>query len=239
MSQTLEDWKVCPHGPLEQVNDNILAVVGEIRMPLTTFPRRMTAVRLKDGRLVIFSAVSLDEAGMRQLEAFGRPAFLIVPNDHHRLDAQAWKQRYPDLVVIGPKGSREKIEEEVAVDAVHGDFGDANVRFVTVPGTEEREAALEVSGPDGLTLVLNDIVGNIRGTHGVGGWMLRRMKFAGDEPHLPGPVKFAMVEDKAALRAQLLKWAEREDLKRILVAHGDPIEHDPRVALRELAAELE
>jgi hypothetical protein len=239
MSQALDEWKVCPHGRLQQVNENILAVVGEIKMPLTTFPRRMTAVRLKDGRLVIFSAVSLDEDGMRELEAFGRPAFLVVPNDHHRLDAMAWKQRYPDIVVIGPKGSREKIEKEVPVDAVGGDFGDPDVTFVTVPGTDEREAALEVNGADGLTLVLNDIVGNVRGSHGVGGWMLRKMGFAGDEPHVPGPVKFAMVEDKAALRAQLLRWAQRDDLKRILVAHGDTIDENPRATLRELAAELE
>jgi len=239
MPQTLEHWKVRPHGKLQQVNDDILAVVGEIKMPLTTFPRRMTVVRLRDGRLVIFSAVALDEAEMARIEAFGRPAFLVVPNDHHRLDARMWKDRYPDLLVVGPKGSREKIEEEVPVDSTEPDFGDPDVAFVTVPGTDDREGALEVSGADGLTLILNDIVGNVRGEHGLGGWMLRKMGFAGDEPHVPGPVKFNMVEDKAALRAQLLRWAERDSLRRILVSHGEEIGDDPRGRLRALAAELE
>ena len=239
MSRTLEEWKVLPHGKLTRVNDDILTVVGEIGMPLMTLPRRMTLVRLRDGRLVIFSAVALDEDEMRRIEDFGTPAFLVVPNDHHRMDARIWKDRYPNLEVIAPEGSREKVEEVVPVDATEGRFGDPGVTLVTVPGTDGREAALEVEGADGLTLVLNDIVGNIRDEQGFGGWLLRRMGFAGDEPHVPGPVKLAMIASKSALRDQLLRWADRKSLKRILVAHGDEIGDDPRGALRDLAAALD
>ena len=238
MSRTLEEWKVLPHGKLTQVNDDILTVVGEIGMPLMKLPRRMTLVRLRDGRLVVFSAIALDEEEMRRIEAFGTPAFIVVPNDHHRMDAGIWKERYPNLQVIAPAGSREKVEEVVPVDATEGDFGDPGVTLVTVPGTDGREAALEVEGTDGLTLVLNDIVGNIRDEHGFGGWLLRRMGFAGDEPHVPGPVKLNMIASKSALRDQLLRWAGRDRLKRILVSHGETITDDPRGALRDLAKAL-
>lgn len=239
MTRTLEAWKVLPHGKLTQVADNILTVVGEIGMPLMTLPRRMTLVRLRDGALVVFSAIALDEDEMRALEAFGRPAFLIVPNDHHRMDARIWKQRYPAIRVIAPEGAREAVEEAVPVDGTQGDFGDPDVRFVTVPGTDARESALEVRGADGLTLVLNDIVGNIRDEHGLGGWLLRRMGFAGDAPHVPGPVKFNMVADKPALAAQLRRWAGEPALERILVSHGAMIDEDPAAALRDLAAALD
>ena len=175
-----------PHDPPRQVTDDILTVVGEIEMPLMTLPRRMTVVRLKDGRLVIFSAIALDEAEMRRLEDFGTPAFLIVPSDHHRMDAKIWKDRYPALEVVAPPGAREAVEEAVPVDATEGDFGDPSVRLVIVPGTGGREAALEVRRPGGLTLVINDVIGNIRDAKGFGGWLLKRMGFAGDEPHLPG-----------------------------------------------------
>lgn len=239
MSRTLEQWKVLPHDDLVRIGDDILTVVGEIRMPLMTLPRRMTIVRLRDGRLVIFSAIALDEDEMRRIEAFGRPAFLIVPNDHHRLDAKIWKQRYPSLTVVAPAGAREKVAEAVPVDAAEADFDDPRVAFVIVPGTDEREGALAVRDGDGLTLVLNDIVGNIRDEHGVGGWLLRRMGFAGDEPHVPGPVKFNMVESKAALRSQLLRWAGDPALRRIIVSHGDTIDDNPAGALRDLAAALD
>jgi hypothetical protein len=238
MTKPLEQWTVLPHGKLTEVDDNILTVVGEIHMPLTDLPRRMTVVRLNDGRLVVFSAIALDEDEMRSLEGYGRPAFLVVPNDHHRLDAKIWKDRYPAMEVVAPEGSRKKVEQAVHVDTTNPRLGDPNVQFMTVPGTRAHEAALVVRTLNGTTLVLNDLVGNIRDPSGFGGWFLRMMGFAGDEPHIPKPVKLAMVDDKQALRTQLLEWAELERLERILVSHGSPIEDHPREVLRDLAGSL-
>lgn len=238
MTKALREWKVLPHGKLTQVDENILTVVGEIHMPLADLPRRMTVVRLNDGRLVVFSAIALDGDEMQALEGFGRPAFLVVPNDHHRLDAKVWKDRYPTIEVVAPEGSRDKVDQVVPVDTSAPRFGDPNVEFVTVPGTRGREAALVVRGVNGTTLVLNDVVGNIRDATGFGGWFLRAMGFAGDEPHVPAPVKLMMVDDKAALRMTLLEWADLESLQRILVSHGSPIEDNPRRVLRELADSL-
>jgi hypothetical protein len=238
MGAPLKHWKVLPHGRLTQIGDNILTVVGKIHMPLTDLPRRMTVARLSDGRLVIYSAIALDEHEMQAIEAFGTPGFLVVPNDHHRLDARIWMDRYPALIVIAPEGAREKVAEVVPVDATAGDFGDENVRLVTVAGTDAGEVALEIDGSAGTTLVVNDIIGNVRDSSGVGGFFLRVMRFAGDEPQVPVPVKAKMVADKEALAAQLSRWAELPSLQRILPSHGSPIEDDPRGALRDLAASL-
>ena len=103
MPKPHEDWRVLPHGELTQIDDGILTVVGRIHMPLMDLPRRMTVVRLRDSRLVIWSAIALDDTQMHRLEAFGRPAFMILPNDHHRLDAKAWKRRYPELLRWRPR----------------------------------------------------------------------------------------------------------------------------------------
>ena len=226
------------HGKLTEVDENVLTVNGELHMPLADLPRRMTVARLNDSRLVVFNAIALDEVEMRALEDYGRPAFLVVPNDHHRLDARVWKERYPSLQVVAPEGSRTKVEEVVHVDTTAPSFGDPNVQFVTVPGTRGHEAALVIRTPNGTTLVLNDLVGNIRHESGFGGWLLRVMGFAGNEPHIPKPVKLILIEDKEALRVQLLQWAELESLKRILVSHGSPIEDNPNQSLRVLANSL-
>jgi hypothetical protein len=238
MTKPLQQWKVLPHGKLTQIDDNILTVTGDIRMPLMDLPRRMTVARLNDARLVVFSAIALDEDEMRRLEAFGRPAYLIVPSDKHRLDANIWKIRYPEMRVVAPEGSWGAVQKVVAVDTAAPRFDDPSVRFVTVPGTSNREAALVVSGPRGTTLVLNDVVGNIRNSSGVGGWLLRRFGFAGKKAQIPKVVKMAMIKDPNALRAQLLHWAEIDSLKRILVSHGSPIEDNPRQVLRDLAGSL-
>lgn len=238
MTQPLQKWKVLPHGKLSQIDDNILTVVGEIHMPLMDLPRRMTVVRLNDSRLVVFSAIALDEDEMAALEAYGRPAYLIVPSDKHRLDAKIWKDRYPAMQVVAPEGARAKADETVPVDTVAPRFDDPNVQFMAVPGTRGREAALVVRTPNGTTLVLNDVVGNIQNASGFGGWLLQIAGFAGKEAQIPRVVKMAIIEDTNALRGQLLQWAEIESLKRIIVSHGSPIEENPRQTLRDLASSL-
>ncbi len=239
MAVATRAWKVHPHGQLTPVDENILTVTGTILMPAGRLPRRMTIVRIAHGDLIIFSAMSLAEEQMKVLEAFGTPAYMVVPNDHHRMDVRSWKDRYPNIRVIAPAGAREKVEKVVLVDATFGDFGDDSVRFVPVAGTAEKESALEVQGPDGTTLILNDLVGNIRGARGFSGWFLRLMGFAGDEPHIPLPIRRMMIQSRGQVIDQLLTWAATPSLRRILVSHGEPIEDDPRGALRRLAQSLQ
>ena len=238
MAAPFKSWTVLPHGELTQIDDNILTVVGDIRMAVGTLPRRMTIVRLPDGNLVIFSAIALRGEEMRRIEEFGTPAFLIVPNEIHRMDAKIWKDRYPNMRVLTPAGARSKVEEIVAVDSTSGNFGNAAVVFSAVAGTLEHEAALQITGPHGTTLVLNDLVGNIRDATGFSGWFLRMMKFAGDKPRIPTPVRWKLVSSKAQLREQLLEWAAIPGLKRILVSHGAIIDEHPSDVLRNLANSL-
>ena len=238
MSRPLQQWKVLPHGKLSEVDENILTVTGDIRMPMMSLPRRMTVVRLNGSRLIVFSAIALNEDEMTRLEAYGRPAFLIVPSDKHRLDARPWKNRYPAMQVVAPEGARAKVEDVVRVDTVAPEFDDPNVQFVAVPGTRGHEAALVVRTPNGTTLVLNDLVGNIRSEPGSRSWLLQLAGFAGKEAQIPRVVKMVMIKDANALRAQLMQWAEIESLKRILVSHGSPIDQNPRQTLRDLAGSL-
>lgn len=241
MPAILEKWEVQPHEALVEVDDGILTVAGEIRMPIGNFPRRMTVVRLSGGRTAIYSAIALGEPEMARIEAMGRPAFLIVPGDHHRLDARIWKDRYPDMQVIAPPGARESVEEAVPVDATRDAMGDAQVGLVVVPGIKEHEAALEVRRASGLTLVTNDIIANVAHPHGIGAHIMARLfGFGVSEPQVPRPVKRGMiVEDRLALAAQLDAWAADPGLRRIIVSHGDVIEQNAAGVLRTLADTLD
>ena len=169
MTAPFKEWTVLPHGKLTRVNERIVTVVGELKMPLLELPRRMTAVRSKSGDLVIFSAIALREPDMAELEALGRPAFLIVPSERHRLDAPGYAQRYPNITVVAPRAGVEKIGEVVRVDTSTPDFGDPTVRYVEIAA----DSALEVDGDDGLTIIVNDLIGDIHGESGLGGWLLQ------------------------------------------------------------------
>lgn len=239
MAKPFKEWTVLPHGKLTRVEDDILTVTGVLHMPpLGDVDRRMTVVRLADGRLVVYSAISLDEAGMNELEAFGRPAFLVVPNDIHRMDVAAWKARYPSIRVVTPAAALAKVSKLVHVDHTTVDFGDPAVRYIVVPGTGEREAALTVDTPNGTTLILNDLIFDLATRPGIKGWLFDKIGMTGKEPHIPVPVRLREVKDKGALREQLETWAHLPNLTRVVISHGNIIANDAANVLDRIAHDL-
>jgi hypothetical protein len=107
-----------------------------------------------------------------------------------------------------------------------------------VAGTGDHELALLVRRASGTTLILNDLIANLRRKGGFEGWLLHVMGFGGDEAQIPVVTKLMMIENKKALRQQMLDWAAMPGLRRILVSHGEPIAADPAGTLRELAQSL-
>jgi hypothetical protein len=238
MTAIHENWTVLPHGPLTFVDEGILTVTGQIQMPFVELQRRMTVVRLRDGSSVIYSAIALEDCAMKRIEALGQPRYLIVPSDAHRLDAKIFKQRYPALLVLAPEGARNRVEEVVPVDDSIIDFDDPDVSMQTIAGTGAHEAALLVRRASGTTLILNDIMSNLRRKGGLEGWLLHVMGFGSDEPEIPTVTKMMVIRSKAEVRHQLTYWADNLNLKRILVSHGDVLETNPAATLHDLANSL-
>lgn len=236
MPAAFERWTPLPHGPVERLADNLLRVEGSLPdMPLR---RVMTVARLGDGRLLCHNAIALDEQGLRAVEALGAPALLLVPNGWHRLDARAWKARYPSLRVYCPAGARKRVEQVVAVDGSYDDVpADAAVRARHLEGVGRGEGVLEVRSPDGVTLVLNDIVFNQPHLPGFFGLVYRLLGSSGG-PKVTRFARWFMVKDRAALRADLERLAATPDLRRVIVSHVVPIVERPAEVLREVAATL-
>lgn len=239
MAKPHSEWTVLPHGKLKRLERDLLSVTGTMHMPpMGDVERRMTIVRLSDGRLVIYSAISLDEVEMHALEAYGTPAFLIVPGDIHRMDAKPWKDRYPALKVIAPAGARDKVQEVVPVDATEVDFGDPGVHFMTMPGTGDNEAVLLVETASGTTVILNDLIFDLANRPGLSGWLFKMIGMTGDEPHIPLPIQLKEVKDKEAVSAQLDRWSLVPNLQRVIISHGRIIAEQPGTVLRRISAEL-
>jgi hypothetical protein len=174
---------------------------------------------------------------MAKVEQLGRPAFLVVPNAFHREDAQAWKGRFPAMRVVAAERARAAVAEIVQVDDTVGDFGDPDVRFVTVPGTNG-ESAMVVQHRSSATLVINDLIANVRDARGVMKVVLTLMGFAGTRPQVPRMFKRRAVEDASLVARQFRDWAEIPGLARIVVSHGAIIEEEPSQLLQRLADKL-
>lgn len=244
MSKLNTEWKVGPHGRLEDLDDGLFTVAGEIVMPLGRFPRRMTVAQLNRGRVAIWSPVPLSEAEMAKIEALGEVAFLIVPGVGHRLDVAAWKARYPKAKVVCAVGAKTMVEEATPVDATFADgddlFRDAQVRVGVAPGVGDMEAILWVRREGRASLVVNDILANVRHPHGLGAHIMARLLgFGVKRPQMPKVGKKMFVKDAHALAQGFRAWADEPGLTRIVPSHGDVISRDPAGVLRQVAADFD
>jgi hypothetical protein len=142
-------------------------------------------------------------------------------------------------VVCAP-GARAAVAEVVEVDEVGDVFRDPAVRMEAAPGVGEMEAILWVRREGRATLVVNDILANVRHPHGLGAHIMARvLGFGVDHPRMPKVGKKMFVKDAGALAAGFRAWAAEPDLVRVVVSHGDIITEDVRSVLERAAAEIE
>ena len=236
MARPAPTWNVLPHRPIQKLTENLWTVTGALpNMPLD---RVLSIAKMGDGRLVLHNGIALEEPAMKEIEAFGKPSFLLVPNGYHRLDAPAFKQRYPEIKVLCPEGARKKVEEVVAVDGTYADLpADDRVSLHDIEGVGRGEGYLKVRSDDGVSLVFNDVFFNMPHQPGFQGLVLRLMGSTGG-PKVTRVGKLFLIKDKQAVKAQLEALASTPDLKRVIVMHGDSVSDDPGGLLRKVAATL-
>lgn len=233
MGKWFTEWTVLPHEPVVKAEDNLWFAQGTL--PRGETRRVMVVARYRDGRLLIHNAIALEEPLMAELEAFGDPAVLVVPNAFHRQDAKIWKDRYPKLHVVCPKAARKAVGKAVPVD---GDYAEApaddTVRLVHFDGCKGREGVLAVTSGDKVTLVVNDMLMNYRKQ--IGGVMGFFIAPTGTLA-VPRFARWFFVSDKQAFRVQLEALATPA-VGRLIVSHGDVIEQDVAAKLRAAAAAI-
>lgn len=222
MPKPRASWQPAEHEPIQKLSENLWWVRGPI--PGISIRRCMTLARLADGRLLIWSAMPLDEPSMKELEAWGTPAFLIVPSALHRLDAAAYKARYPALRVFCPRGAQKAAGEVVPVDGLLEEFpSDAHVSFRPLAGIKDKEGVMLVRSADGTSVVLNDALFNMPVPRDFPASLIVKMLGSAPGPRISRIVKLLWMSDKAAFRQSLQELSEIADLARLIVAHDSPI----------------
>lgn len=205
-----------------------------------TLERVMTVVRRADGSLLLHSPIALGEPQLAEMDALGHVAALIVPNAGHRLDAPAYKQRYPRAVVFCPPAAKPRVEQVVAVDGTYRDYADDGVvRFELLDGVAEAEGVMIVRSSDGVSLVFNDVVMNMHKKKDLLGYLFTTVMGSAPGPRVSRLARLWYVKDQPALRAHLERLAALPDLVRLIVSHEN-VEHGPAAAgaLREAATYL-
>ncbi len=232
MAKCFTTWTVLPHDPIEKHAENLWSVSGN--MPGGN-QRRMTLARRADGGLVIHNPIALDDAEMKEVEAFGKPAFLIVPNAFHRQDSIIYKQRYPALSVLCPQTARKKVSQIVDV-AGHLDEmpKDANVEVFHLRGMQEREGAIRVRSQQGNGLVFNDALLNLEPGSGVAAFFMAPTGTLS----VPRFARWMLMKRGAELKGHLQELAGSSGLTQLVPGHGKVITSDAATALQAAAARL-
>ncbi len=240
-----DEWEshVLPHSPIDELAPNLWHVTGFLPAKGHA-PREMVLYKLSDSTLLIHSGIALDEAGMMQLESLGEPKIIIVPNRIHRLDARAYKQRYPNLIVVAPAAAKPYVEEFVTVDAVAEEFfPNYGVIYHQPAGIRPQELAYELQLPTGKALLFTDILFNLTDSYiqkyvPKSKFLLTWLGAAGFFGITALGKRFYMT-DKNAYRQWLEGLAnDIPSLQVISVAHGEPIISNCTQRLREAAARL-
>ena len=193
---------------------------------------RMTVVRLADGTLFVHSPVALDRATRLALDALGPVRHVVAPNRFHHLHAGVYPVVYLDARFYAAPGVGEK-RPDLPIDEVLGDTAPSvwagqidQTLFRGMPLTNEIVFLHRTT----RTLVLTDIATNVRAAPGLDTWLLFSVngtygRFAA------GWIERLLTRDWGAARASLehvLAW----DFDRIIVAHGDVVDHGGPAALR-------
>lgn len=121
--------KIEDYGELIQIAPDLYSLVGEWEG--TSFKRRMTVVRLRDGRLVIHSAIRLRESDYARLDALGKVAWIVVPNAFHGSEARFYQERYPEARLLVSAEAARQVAKSARVDGV-------------LPGSWPQEAGSEL-----------------------------------------------------------------------------------------------
>jgi hypothetical protein len=232
MAKAFATWTVLPHEPVQKLTENLWTVRGT--MPNGKFTRVMSVIKLGSGKLVIHNAIALEEPLMAELQAFGEPGYIMVPNGFHRQDARIYKDRFPAAKVLCPRGSIKRVSQVVAVD---GDYSqapaDERVRIGYLEGVKDMEGSVQIQSADGATVIFNDIVCNMPRLSGMSGLFLSPTGKAS----VPRFGRLMMLKDKRTAAATLAKLAT-PDLRRIVVSHGATITSDAPAVMESVAAGL-
>ncbi len=223
-------WTPAAHGPLTHLAEGLWTV--EATLDLLPIGRRMTIARLPDGSLAAHSVIACDASTMQAIDALGPIGWIIVPNGVHRLDAPAWKTRYPAARVVAMPAAAGRVAKAVPVDGGYDLMPTGGALSWQPLDGVPAEAVFAHRDPGGqITLIFNDALMNLPDQlPGVKGALVKLIGSTGG-PKVTRTARVFIVKDKATYAAHLRRLASTAGLARVIPGHGATVDRDPAAAL--------
>jgi hypothetical protein len=217
---------------LEPLAENLWVATRPLTLWVGDVGTRMTVIRLRGGDLFLHSPVSLDSPLREALDRIGRVRWVVGPSKVHHFYLGEYALAYPEAELCGALGLPEKRRDLRFQRVLDGE---------PVPGWEGQIQHLLFAGAPRInevvflhrssrTLLLTDLAFNVKSGPGDRAKLLHWLLGATDRfgPHR---LVRSMIRDREAARrsvAEILSW----DFDRVVVTHGEVLEHGGQLALR-------
>ena len=218
--------------PLTSLARDLWVATRPLRLWVGDVGTRMSVVRVAGGDLLLHSPVSLDPALRAALDALGRVRWIVGPSLVHHLFLGDYARAYPDAELWGAPGLAEKRRDLRFARVLDGTTPPAwagSVRYRLFEGAPRINEVVFLHEPS-RTLLLTDLAFNVqagaKNRAKVFHWLVGASGRFG-----PHRIVRAVIRDRDAARRsleQILAW----DFDRVVVTHGDVLEHGGRAALR-------
>jgi hypothetical protein len=222
---------------LQQVDENIWiyngSTVSWYGMPYTT---RMTIVRLNNGEMWIHSPGKINDGLIGEIQALGNIGYLISPNKIHHLFIQDWAALFPSAKVYSSPGLEEK-RKDIAFDHALSDTAEVAWKYeidqLIFKGSKVMEEVVFFH-KESKTLILTDLVENFHPDHfkGLRKVLARITGIISPNGRTPLDWRVSFIFNKAKARVclqKIINW----NPKRIIISHGECIEHDAITFLKK------
>jgi hypothetical protein len=186
-----------------------------------SFGRRMTVIRLADGRIAIHNAFELEPKEITWLKSLGEPSFVIAPNVFHCSDAGWMARQFPAAELFVPEAKLASYRAEgFSPKDMNREFPSLpELTCVPMEGTRIQEAAF-LHHPS-RTLVLCDLSFHMASEFsGLERIFMRWNKVGGGRFGPSRLTRLLFTKDKRALVDSYARLLEL-DFDRVIVNHGD------------------
>ncbi len=236
------DITYAPINTLKGIADGVWIVDGPViefgplglKMP---FPTRMTIIRLADGSLFLHSPTPVTPSLQREIEAIGRPRWIIGPNRIHYWWIPDWRQAYPEADVYLAPRIREQSSGRIdfpasTLDRDHGYPWDGPIATLPIHGAYMTE--VEFFHHPSRTLILTDLIENFEIPKLPTRWLRWLVRLGGvAHPHggMPFDMRLTVWRQRRQLRdaiRQMIAWQP----ERVVLAHGKWFDTDGAAELR-------
>lgn len=195
----------------------------------------MTVIRLASGELMLHSPCQVTSAVAAEISALGRVAHIVAPGNFHHLYAASAQAAFPAATTWICPGV-EKRDRHLKYDGVLGDTAPAawagEIDQALVQGSRiMREVAMFHRAS--RTLVLVDLIENFSDATPHSAMLKFWFKYVlamWDNPRPAPEYRMGWSDRNAAAQSlrRILAW----DFQRIIVSHGELVEHDAREIAR-------